>query len=74
MSFEIDKGHNLPVYSDICTYCINLNKKDINVPGTCKAFKDGIPLQIWLGKNDHTKKYPNQENDIVFEPIKEGGE
>jgi len=35
----------------------------------CKAFPDGIPEDILLGNFDHTKKFPGQKNDIVFEPI-----
>ena len=35
----------------------------------CKAFEK-IPDDIWEGKNDHTKKYPDQKNNIIFEPIK----
>ncbi len=35
----------------------------------CIAFPDEIPLAIWEGENDHTKPLPEQDNDIVFEPI-----
>ena len=34
----------------------------------CKAF-DIIPDIILFGDNDHSKPLPNQDNDIVFEPI-----
>ena len=34
---------------------------------TCEAFPDGIPEDILQGDFDHTKKYPNQDNDIIFE-------
>ena len=33
------------------------------------AFIDGIPNAILDGDNDHSKPLPNQDNDIVFEPI-----
>ena len=33
----------------------------------CKVFPDNIPLDIVEGDFDHTKKHPEQENDIVFE-------
>ena len=38
---------------------------------SCKAFPKGIPIEIAYGNNKHTQKHPDQENDIVFEPIKE---
>ena len=37
----------------------------------CKAFPDGIPDVILVGENDHSEPLPEQENDIVFEPLKE---
>lgn len=36
---------------------------------TCNAFPDYIPDEIWEGKDDHSKPLPEQDNDIVFEPI-----
>lgn len=33
----------------------------------CDAFLEGIPEDILTGEFDHTKEYPKQENDIVFE-------
>ena len=45
----------------ICDNCKN-HLKGIK----CKAF-DIIPDRILLGKNDHSKPLPEQENDIVFE-------
>lgn len=35
----------------------------------CKAFPDGIPDKIIDGSIVHDKPLPDQENDIVFEPI-----
>lgn len=37
----------------------------------CLAFLDGIPYEIYSGKNDHRKPLKFQENKIVFEPIEE---
>jgi hypothetical protein len=34
---------------------------------TCKAFPKGIPSKILTGEFDHTKKHPDQKNNIVFE-------
>jgi len=70
MNFEIDKNHNIPVYSPTCILCKNLNTDNLNLPGSCKAFKDKIPMEIWIGENSHTKKYLKQDNDIIFEAIK----
>lgn len=39
---------------------------------TCEAFPNGIPQEILVGENDHSKPLPNQDNDIVFEPIDDG--
>jgi len=69
MSFEIDKGHNISIYSTVCHKCKNLNSENTQIPGTCKAFLKGVPLLIWEGKVDHTKPYPG-DNGIQFEAIK----
>jgi hypothetical protein len=39
--------------------------------GGCDAFGDDIPSEITSGKNEHSKPLPNQDNEIVFEPIEE---
>ena len=44
---------------------------DIERLNKCTAFKKGIPFLILSGAQDHFKKLPNQNNDIVFELIKE---
>lgn len=38
---------------------------------SCEAFTEGIPKRILDGKFDHTKKFPGQATDILFEPIEE---
>jgi hypothetical protein len=36
----------------------------------CEAFNKGIPDEIFLfGTNDHKNPLPQQNNDIVFEPV-----
>ena len=50
----------------ICFKCKNFNE----IIGGCKAFSDDIPNEILSGENDHSKPLPDQNNDIVFEPIK----
>ena len=38
----------------------------------CPAFPEyGIPEEILLDENDHSKPLPEQKNNIVFEPINE---
>tara|TARA_R110000868_G_C10656262_1_gene745408 strand:+ start:591 stop:767 length:177 start_codon:yes stop_codon:yes gene_type:complete len=37
----------------------------------CMAFPNGIPEEILVGENDHSEPLPNQENNIIFEPINE---
>ena len=39
--------------------------------GGCDAFGDNIPDEITSGENEHSKPLPNQDNEIVFEPIEE---
>lgn len=46
----------------ICMKCINYMKYL-----SCKAFPGGIPKEILDGKFDHTKKFPGQGNEILFE-------
>jgi len=67
--FEIDgKDFYMGYYSDVCTRC--KHQYDVIEKGrTCKAFPEGIPDEIWLGKNKHTKPYKG-DNGIQFEPIK----
>jgi hypothetical protein len=49
----------------ICIRCKHYNLEE----GTCKAFPKEIPDDIYMGDNDHSKPFPGQKNDIVFEPI-----
>lgn len=47
---------------NICLICKHYTGKF-----KCKAFPDGIPDKIALGKTEHDKPLPIQENEIVFE-------
>jgi len=49
-----------------CFDCIHLDEKE----WVCIAFPNGIPEEILTGESPHTKPLPDQENDIVYEPIK----
>jgi len=62
---ELDKGHDIPAFSEVCTYCKNLIDTNKRV---CKAF-DTIPMAIWLGKSKHLKPFPG-DHGIQFERIK----
>lgn len=53
--------------SKICSRCKHYNIEEVE-NHTCKAYPDGIPPEIWLGKNDHTKSYPG-DNGIRFEKV-----
>jgi hypothetical protein len=50
-----------------CLECKHFNSID-NDKLSCKAFPDGIPIDIITGK-PHTKPTKQQDNKIVFEPI-----
>jgi len=53
-----------------CMQCQNYHF-DICNKIVCKAFPNGIPENILIGEFNHTKKHPEQKNNILFEPIKE---
>jgi hypothetical protein len=54
-------------FSDVCSFCIY---KDEFYKRKCAAFPEGIPDDIWFGKNKHTKPLPEQKNGIVYEKDK----
>lgn len=39
--------------------------------GTCFAFRDEIPLDIFTGNNSHRTPTDKQGNDFVFKPIEQ---
>lgn len=49
--------------NNLCSDCVHYLGKT-----KCDAFSNGIPDEILLGFNDHSKPLPDQDNDIVFEP------
>lgn len=48
--------------NNLCITCKNYIQET-----KCKAFAKGIPDDILLGFNNHSKPLPDQDNDIVFE-------
>ena len=56
---------DIVIYSPICTGCNHFNFSNHGAH-TCDAFPEGIPSDIWEGKNDHTKPYTG-DHGIQFE-------
>jgi len=53
-----------------CSDCKHLDKDKTKDDRTCcKAFPNGIPLEILFGEVSHIKKYSGQKNEIIFEKI-----
>ena len=67
----IDTDHNLPVYSEQCTFCKHITDKRERF---CKAFPGGIPLEIWTNEFDHRNRYPTEskptDNGFRFERVR----
>ena len=61
-----DSEFDHPVYGPVCTMCKHLESLEHR---TCAAFPDGIPFEIWDGKNNHTKSYKG-DHGILFEPAR----
>jgi hypothetical protein len=57
--------HETPTQPIICNDC---NNRISGVDITCRAFEN-VPNEIISGKNDHSKPFPGQKNDIVFECV-----
>lgn len=57
---------SIPVFSEVCTWCRHL--RDDGADRTCDAFPNGVPMEIWMGQNDHRAPFPG-DGGIVFEPI-----
>jgi hypothetical protein len=59
-----DDPYLTTIFSKVCMECSNYNTGK-----SCRAFPDGIPREIWLGKNNHTKPYKG-DHGIRFEKLK----
>lgn len=61
-------------YTRKCKHYIGIiqpNGTESTETNSCKAFPKGIPEIIAYGDNRHLKPLPSQDNDIVFEKIKD---
>jgi len=59
-------------YKRKCKYYLGVIQPDgteVTEVNNCEAFPKGIPSNIVYGESLHTKKHPNQDNDIIFEKI-----
>lgn len=72
MAESIDKEHDIPIYSPICSYCTHFYMGKFLSSGkrSCKAFEN-IPIEIWEGKNPHTKVYSG-DGGVMFERRRKG--
>ena len=53
-----------------CIECKHINPNKTKDDRTnCKAFPNGIPFEILFGGWAHTKKHPDQKNNILFEKV-----
>lgn len=59
------EGDLIPSVSKICGGCSHWNPLET----TCKAFPEGIPMEIWMGENPHTAPYPG-DNGIQFQDVR----
>lgn len=66
MEITIDSEFKTPYYSPVCMLCRRY--KPGTRPPACDAFQESIPIEIWKGKNKHTKPYPG-DNGLLFDPI-----
>jgi hypothetical protein len=59
---EFDKDFEKPIYI-VCDFCKHLIEKK----KTCRAFPEGIPEEILMGKNKHSSPLADQGNDFIFD-------
>jgi hypothetical protein len=68
--FTLDGSRRLNLFSKVCCMCRHFEANSISKPAMCcKAFPDGIPSEIWDGRNPHTAPYLG-DRGIQFESVK----
>ena len=60
---QIDREQDIPAFSEVCLFCKHW---DVSAKRACAAFTEDIPMEIWLGKNNHREPYPG-DHGIQFE-------
>ena len=58
-----DANRDIPVLSVVCGLCRHQTSYR-----RCAAFPNGIPLEIWLGRNTHQAPYPG-DHGIHFASV-----
>lgn len=58
-----DRELAVPALSEICTFCVHWIVSGSGK--SCTAFPNGIPMVIWMGKDNHKKRYPGDQG-IIF--------
>ena len=68
-----DRSLQISLFSPVCSRCIHFKAESVfGKRKTCAAFPiDGIPLEIWVGKNPHTQPFKG-DNGIQFQPYSQG--
>lgn len=66
-SFSIDDSELAkPKFSKVCSFCAHFNLNSaLEKKRTCKAFPEGIPDEIFLGRNNHREPFKG-DNGIQF--------
>ena len=55
-----------------CLFCVHfLGKGEGNTRPDCKAYPNGIPLDILNAEDSHKEPRKDQKNKIVFEAVNE---
>ena len=73
MNASIDLDRSQQIYSDVCSRCKHLDDSSVFGSGTirCKAFRGGIPEEIWDGRNPHTASF-GDDGGVLFERLSLG--